>query len=198
MPSKTKKDSVNIYLNGDEKDTMGINVHEHYIIQMNTTLQDDNKRLSNENICFENKLNDLQDELDRMEKSKTYMKGLIKNLVEIDKNREIITTNNKYIISQQTKHCNNILTNSRRYIMVAHIMCCFLSLFNFLFIDFNINHIILITTLTLYSYSNINFVNKHFIPPKFNKELNVIKELTKENKDTIKAIDYLYEYIESL
>jgi uncharacterized membrane protein len=200
MPTtRSKKDSVNIYVNGDEKDTMSAtNIHENYIIQMNNSLNEENKILRMDNKESQHKIDELEEEIERMEKSKTYMKGLLKNFVEIDTHRKTIIKNYKHIISQKNQYENNISSVSKRYMMAIQLAITVLVILNFLMMGFSLNSILLAISLGMYSYSNFTFVKKTFISPKFTQEFSIIKNSTTDINETIKAIDYLHEYIDCL
>jgi hypothetical protein len=126
------------------------------------------------------------------------MKGLLKNFVEIDTHRKTIIKNYKHIISQKNQYENNISSVSKRYMMAIQLAITVLVILNFLMMGFSLNSILLAISLGMYSYSNFTFVKKTFISPKFTQEFSIIKNSTTDINETIKAIDYLHEYIDCL
>ena len=82
--SKDGKKPVNITINeGQESKTD--NVYENYIIQMNQKLKEENDSLREEVAELTSNNTDLEEDLDKEEKSKTYMKGLMHNLYDMKK-----------------------------------------------------------------------------------------------------------------
>ena len=82
--SKNDKKPVNITIN-EGKESKTDNVYENYIIQMNQKLKEENDSLREEVAELTSNNTDLEEDLDKEEKSKTYMKGLMHNLYDMKK-----------------------------------------------------------------------------------------------------------------
>ena len=100
----TKKETINIFLKNNDNTTDKNDIlkdstpYERYIIQMNETLQIDNRNLVKEVNDLEKKNNELEEENESYDTSKRYTRGLLKNLVELEKLHSQITFNTKFIL----------------------------------------------------------------------------------------------------
>ena len=80
--SKNDKKPVNITIN-ESQESKTDNVYENYIIQMNQKLKEENDSLREEVAELTSNNTDLEEDLSKEEKSKTYMKGLMHNLYDM-------------------------------------------------------------------------------------------------------------------
>ena len=90
------QEHVNIFLTtATQKDKVlaGATPQENYIILMNDTLQAEQRTLTKQIQELEVTIDELEADNDRMEKGRTYMKGLLKNFNELGKYREIVIQN---------------------------------------------------------------------------------------------------------
>jgi len=82
----TSTDNVRIFISGqaeEDKVLLGASPHEKYIILMNDTLQADYRQSTSKIVDLEAQISELENDNENMEKGRTYMKGLLKNFVEI-------------------------------------------------------------------------------------------------------------------
>jgi len=101
MNSDTK--DINIFFKNTDQQRGVLDTatpHEKYIILMNGTLHETNKELSEQVTSLSDTVAELEEDNRRMEISKTYMKGLLKNFAEVDKLRVKTTLNDE----EQVKH----------------------------------------------------------------------------------------------
>lgn len=185
-----KKETVNnIYLNSEtvkNKVFKDSTAQTRYIILMNDTLQSENRNLNNRIAELEMKQNEMDEEADKNDTSKRYIKGLLKNLVELEKMRDEISKISKNI-THNIKNSYNKLLN----IVTIIIMIIILSPI----IYFNYYQLFSIITLIFYFVKN---KLKITICPEFydeNKKINEIEIEIKKIKDTQ---DFLSEYIDNL
>lgn len=185
-----KKETVNnIYLNSEtvkNKVFKDSTPQTRYIILMNDTLQSENRNLNNRIAELEMKQNEMDEEADKNDTSKRYIKGLLKNLVELEKMRDEISKISKNI-THNIKNSYNKLLN----IVTIIIMIIILSPI----IYFNYYQLFSIITLIFYFVKN---KLKITICPEFydeNKKINEIEIEIKKIKDTQ---DFLSEYIDNL
>lgn len=85
-----EKISINlngIRLNPLEQVLKNASTNEKYIILQNNTLQKENESLKQELRELKQQFQSIEDENERMEKGRIYMKGLLKNFVNIEENR---------------------------------------------------------------------------------------------------------------
>jgi len=201
------KENIGIYFKSEEskedvlKNASG---YEKYIILMNETLQSESRDLAKEIKEVQQNNDDLQDQIDKSETTIRYMRGLLKNLVELDRLR--ITINSNYN-DFSVKIKDNILYNIE-YIKKFQIMYRLSALILFIAIlyqmnaDYKIIIFILCTNLLNFIYSE--FVYYHF--EKSNRRnINTHIALNNKNLETNKEIkkitdaqDFLYDYIDSL
>ena len=80
--SKNDKKPVNITIN-ESQESKTDNIYENYIIQMNQKLKEENDSLREEVAELTSNNTDLEEDLSKEEKSKTYMKGLMHNLYDM-------------------------------------------------------------------------------------------------------------------
>ena len=90
------QEHVNIFLTTTaQKDKVlaGATPQENYIILMNDTLQAEQRTLTKQIQELEVTIDELETDNDRMEKGRTYMKGLLKNFNELGKYRKEVIQN---------------------------------------------------------------------------------------------------------
>lgn len=115
------ENKLNIYFKSDEVKSNifnGSSSHERYIILMNETLQTENRNLSAQLKELENKISESEEEIDRYDVSKRYTKGLLKNLVELDKFKSIIANNNENIANKTSSDLNDYKIKARRHVRI--------------------------------------------------------------------------------
>ena len=131
----TKKETINIFLKNNNDNTNDIlkdsTTYERYIIQMNETLQIDNRNLVKEVHDLEEKKNLLEEENESYDTSKRYTRGLLKNLVELQKLHSQITFNTKFILLENDKYIKNFYNNQKYYFRLLEYF--FIILFSFIF-----------------------------------------------------------------
>ena len=82
---------------------------------MNETLQNENKELNITIKNLEKQISEYEEEIDQYDTSKRYTKGLLKNLVELEKMRNRISENNDKLYSQIRDEHNKIYKNNKFY-----------------------------------------------------------------------------------
>lgn len=93
MSIESKTESINIYLRDQDTKTRilsDLSAERKYIILQNDTLQAENKTLNSKINELENQIDELETDSGKMERSMTYIKGMLKNFVEVDKLYRII------------------------------------------------------------------------------------------------------------
>ena len=84
----TSTDNVRIFISGqadEDKILRGASPHEKYIILMNDTLQAEYRQSTRKIVDLEAHICELEADNETMESGRTYMKGLLKNFIEITK-----------------------------------------------------------------------------------------------------------------
>lgn len=192
---------VNIYFTNDKsRDNMlkDSTPYERYIILMNETLQVENRKLSSNIHELEKKVGELEEENETYDESKRYTRGLLKNLVEMEKMHSQISTKYKLMFLDSKDYISKYFKN---YIYSFRIIECILiclyaiiyhnDIFNniefLLFFAFSIIPIIFIEI----------FFNK-FDLPVYKNDIEIIKETEEKIKKISDSQDFLSDYIDNL
>ena len=172
---------------------------QKYIILQNDALQKENKELNKLLHDIEAKVSEYEEQIDNSDTSKRYIKGLLKNLVEMEKMRKEISDINKNILKE------NVMFITEYKIKIQNQECydAILKLFNIIiFFCFGfINSVQLCVGLILYLVFFIHFLHKSstlFVLPKNDKELARIEEIENTIKETERNHDFLFDHIDSL
>jgi hypothetical protein len=199
LRSNTEKvsENVNIYMKNDsikENILKDSSSYERYIILMNESLQNENKELNTTIKNLEKQIADYEEEVDKYDVSKRYTKGLLKNLVELERLRTKISENNEKMYSDIKDDCNKTFKNNKFYLrlyeLITLVICSvlfeinFLDLFQFiLFMNFII--------INFYAFEKINIKIKN-VKCLENDELYIkIKKINDSQ-------DFLNDYIDNI
>lgn len=125
--------SHTIYLNTAEaKDCQDRGDTHGYIIQQNSQLHGENKELHARINELEKELADSEGDSDRQEKSLTYMRGLLHNLVEKDKLEKGLV---EYVISESEYREKRVkLLESELLVFCRKAMGCYYGMFMFFYL----------------------------------------------------------------
>ena len=190
-------ENVNIYMKNDltkENILKDSSSYERYIILMNETLQNENKELNITIKNLEKQISEYEEEIDQYDTSKRYTKGLLKNLVELEKMRNRISENNDKLYSQIRDEHNKIYKNNKFYMRFYELIT--LIIFS---VFYEIKIIELIHFFIFMFFIIINF----YMFEKINKKIEDIKCV--ENDDLLIKIkkindsqDFLNDYIDNI
>jgi len=190
---------VNIYLNNRaEIDNIckDASPHEKYIILMNQSLHMENIEVNKKNRELETRIDELEEENENFDNAKRYTRGLLKNLVELEKLRSKIAelNKNKYesIYSNVKKHISKWKYNFR--ILEA----MFVLFFGVVYMNMNnIHEYIIFISMFMPPFV---FVESFFYS--FTLSKNTEDEEIKKTEEIIKKIsdsqDFLNEYIDCI
>ena len=193
----TTPENISIYLGAPshkEKVLTGANPHEKYIILMNDTLQADNRKLTSTVTDLESQITDLESDSDRMEKSKTYMKGLLKNFVEITRWYIDIGIQQETIISGIISDITTFKYKATRHLRILQSM---MIIFMAIWYEYHTLSVFLpimwvVTIMLAFQESTLWNLNIGTYKPNRDK----IRELTKEINDAEAAQDYIHVLID--
>ena len=200
------KENIGIYFKNEESkdDTLkNASSYEKYIILINETLQTENRNLSKEIKEVEQNNDDLQDQIDKSDTTIRYMRGLLKNLVELDRLRITINDNyDDFIVKNKDNTLYYIEYIKKFQIMYRISALIFIAILYQMNADYKTIIFILCTNLLNFVYSE--FVYYHFECSN-HKNINTHIALTNKNFETNKEIkkitdaqDFLYDYIDYL
>ncbi len=191
------KDNINIYLNRDsDKDKVlsGASPQEKYIILMNDTLQADNKRLTKQISELETQVEEFEGDIERMDKGKACLKGMLNNFNEIDKlSREVV----KIEKEMRCDTVNFINTYRNRTTKLLRILESALVVVFAISYYFSISASILVSIVIILSIADAESTISCFQAPRFPLKEARLKEIAKEIIEANKGQDYIHELIES-
>lgn len=190
-------ENVNIYLNTQAKkdDVLSqATPQEKYILLMNDSLQYKNKELESNINDLEAQIEVFEEDNNRMEKGRTYMKGLLKNFVEIhnwfttvtDKQKNIITN-----ISSEINKFKHMATKHLRYLQTVMILFLAVWYEYHKFIDF---FPILTIFAIIAAFQESTLWNLRI--PEYVKDKNTISNLMEEIRKANAAQDYIHILID--
>jgi hypothetical protein len=212
MSAENEKIHINIFKNNESQIEQSSNKSESYIILMNEDLNNKNRDYIIEIEQLTYQVNDLEEMNDKSEKSITYMRGLLKNIIGLKKLinevNKIYKEHDKNIL-EINKCISNLVLNLNKSINILPIIysivivLCFLmnisNLYNIIIQTF----VIVITLLINFTYVNldIRFILEY---SKYNNSKNIIFSSTRkyinEKEEEIKKIedanDFLNEYVD--
>ena len=197
-----KSENVNIYFkNHEDRESLNktASPYEKYIILMNETLQMENREHLAVNKEIEAKLEEVEEENGKLETSCRYMRGLLKNLVELEKLKTSACTSLTKINSSYETKFKKDKININRYMMIYEIglvLVLAVSL-QVYFLDFT-QFLFLMSFLTGNSFFVRNVLVKKFDIPVCTVEKADINEINTKIKKLKDGTDYLNEYIDSL
>ena len=195
------KESVNIFFKSNQDETRvmeNASSSEKYIILQNEILQKENRALRNSIKNLKTLNSEMEDQIDSNDQSKRYIKGLLKNLVELEKLRAEVQSKNTKMRSETHTIVSSFKENSEKHIKYLKtfifIFFCILWEFHLL----NIKHFITILSPTLICLAFIINMNSKLQLPSFETELESISQTEEEIKKITDAQDFLSEHIDSL
>lgn len=192
------KETVNIYLHDkDVKEGVlsGASPHEKYIILMNDMLQAENREYVSQIKELEERVEEMEAELGSTETRNNNIKGLLKNFHEMDKWRRELYKHEKKILNDTQNSVLSFKDRATRHlrvlqaILVLFVGLCFeyFPLFKFLPV---LGMVMIIVAFQESTLHNLQL-------PLFPKEEQRINKLKEDITKTIKAQDYIYEFLDS-
>lgn len=199
MSTDSKEESVHIYLKTDDPKASsvleGASAHEKYIILMNETLQRNAKNDQATIKDLENKVEELEDETDRVDARRNYLKSLVKNFHEMHKMNEKLSD----LQSQMTRITqNSVRVYKSRAAWHTRILHCLLVLVFGLSCEFNdMVSSGLMGTMVIIVIAFHHSLLKNLQLPSLTSREERVSKLSKEKKKINDAQDYIHEFIES-
>lgn len=192
------KEALHIYLNNDGKNGQtkdGENVYERYLILTNNKLQWEHDQSVKEISGLRSKLEEMEEEVDRSDKSRIYLKGMLKNFNEIRKWDESL---NK-LESRMYKGTKNDLIDYKqlltRYFMMMIFFFCTVSGCCLAFFDSTVDFMIITSVFVSVAIGN-NMIMNTIIVRSYTKEELEKKTILKDKGVVLKAQDYIHDFID--
>ena len=192
---------VNIYFTNDKardntlKDSTP---YERYIILMNESLQSENKKLCSENNVLESRISELEEENELYDNSKRYTRGLLKNLVELEKLHSEISAKHKLMFLDSKNYINSYF---KKYIYQFRIFETFLFCLSAIIYHNNIFSYKQFLLFSIFFITPVVFTEiifNKFDLPLYTKDIEIIKETEEKIKKISDSQDFLSDYIDNL
>jgi hypothetical protein len=168
--------------------------HERYIILMNDTLQGDNRKLTKSLTDLESQIEELETDNSRMENSKTYMKGLLKNFIEITNwYKESGTIYNTTVLKMVSDFKGLKYKAVRHLRILQTIMIIFMALW-FEYQPIIISLPVIGVIICNLAFQESTLYNLNICP--YKTDINKISDLAKEIKNAEAAQDYIHVLID--
>ena len=202
MSPETPHTEYKIYLDSAKKDKIleDANTYEKYVILQNETLHTKVTELQEEFKILQSSVEELEEDNDRMEKSKGYTTNLLKNFSELDKlNIKWREESNKHYKEIQKNQKNFIKTTTRVIMSFELLFTIYFTIYLY-YLSSVFGIFFRVVLYILFIYLSIEF---YFITLK-QMEFILIEKTNKMKtiKDNIKKInecyDFINEYIENV
>lgn len=195
------KETLNIYLNNDgiKNDILtNSSPYEKYIIHMNDTLQSENKTLQENNHSLETRITELENENESFDNSKRYTRGLLKNLVELDKLKTKVVSNNKIMYQGINKYIKTYIdTNKYMFRILETVLTVIMAIIYHIQIFDVIQFLIFFSTICC-PVIFVEIMFNKFKLPNYSTELALIHKSLEEIEKINDSQDFLNEYIDCI
>lgn len=178
-----------------------------YIVSLNEKLLDENKKLRQDISELQSEHDTLENELDQREKQVTYMRGLLKNFVALDKLKQNVADEYKLLNADNQKLQSVYEQTQKNHYIVDIVYMVFISLIFFLYLIFELNTMEVMISCFLVDHSiKFYFYRKHNENVNYKEKINMfcksrldkIQNSTNEIERIMKGCDFLNEYIDSI
>ena len=190
--------AVNIFFKSNDKEDIlkGSTPYERYIILKNETIHGENRQLNLKINELQNENNSLQEDVDKYDTSTRYIKGLLKNLSELEKLTSTISSERDVISTKNFTFYKNFKIKAQKHIyyLQAIMFVIMAILYEFKFLS-QLQSIIVIFIILFNIAFTQNMLNNLILD---NTENQVIVNTKKKIDDIHKGQDFLYDYIDTL
>ena len=190
-------DRVNIFLRNDstKNDILaGASPHEKYIILTNDTLQAENRQHVERVKELESQVEDLEGDIERMEKGKACLKGMLNNFNEMNKMKTNVAKIETEIRQETTNHIRLFKHKANKQLrMLEAFMVCVLGICY----EWQFSNCYILAGVMMIFIADAESTIANLTIPTFSDKENKLNELHSEIKEADKAQDYIHELIES-
>lgn len=191
-----EKEGIHIYVKEGEKDPLlaKASVHERYIILMNDTLHQQNKEAESKISALESQVEELENQSDRDDKRRNYIKGLLKNFHELHKwNEELYQLESKMRKGARTTiylYKGRASWHLRLLLVIFTILVGISYEFHEFWVTVQLGSLLLIVASFQIS------MLKNLILPTFPELEKKVEEIQVLKKKVLVAQDYIHEFID--
>lgn len=190
-------DRVNIFLGNDSVKNeilTGASPQEKYIILTNDTLQAENRQHVDRVKELESQVEDLEGDIERMEKGKACLKGMLNNFNEMNKMKTNVAKIETEIRQDTTNHISLFKHKATKQLrMLEAFMVCVLGICY----EWNFGNCYILAGVMMIFIADAESTIANLTIPTFSDKENKLNELQSEIKEADKAQDYIHELIES-
>lgn len=190
-------DRVNIFLGNDstKNDILsGASPQEKYIILINDTLQTENRQHIDRVKELESQVEDLEGDIERMEKGKACLKGMLNNFNEMNKMKTNVAKIETEIRQETTNHIRLFKHKANKQLrMLEAFMVCVLGICY----EWNFGNCYILAGVMMIFIADAESTIANLTIPTFSDKENKLNELQSEINEADKAQDYIHELIES-
>tara|TARA_B100001094_G_scaffold319806_1_gene365111 strand:+ start:490 stop:1089 length:600 start_codon:yes stop_codon:yes gene_type:complete len=190
-------DRVNIFLGNDSTKNeilSGASPQEKYIILINDTLQTENRQHIDRVKELESQVEDLEGDIERMEKGKACLKGMLNNFNEMNKMKTNVAKIETEIRQETTNHIRLFKHKANKQLrMLEAFMVCVLGICY----EWNFGNCYILAGVMMIFIADAESTIANLTIPIFTDKENKLNQLHSEIKEADKAQDYIHELIES-
>jgi len=202
MSSNSSSTEYKIYLDSSKKEEIlgDAKTYEKYVILQNETLHNKVNQLQDKVNSLESTIEELQDDNDRMEKSKGYTKNLLKNFSELDKlNIKWREESNKHYKEIQKKQNNFIKTTSHIIMLFELLFTAYLAIyFYYLNSIYKIIFRVVLYILFIYLSREFHSITLKYMEFDLIEKTNKVKTIKEDIKKINDCYDFINEYIDNV
>jgi hypothetical protein len=192
-------DDIHIHLKNteDAKCAKGIpDVFQQYVIEQNKTLQEENRIYREQIKDQEFKNEELEDEADKHDASKRYIKGLLKNLVVVDEMRENICNLENKTTDETCDTVHMFKLRAYKHLRFVEMLMALLAALAWEYADSSSIIVLYPLLLIFAAFQESTLAN--LVVMENRERRKRIKSIEKEIKEISKSQEFIHEHIDSL
>lgn len=202
MSSESSHNEYKIYLDSAKKDKIlgDAKTYEKYVILQNETLHNKVNELQEKINCLDSTIEGLEDDNDRMEKSKGYTKNLLKNFSELDKlNIKWREESNKHYKEIKNKQKNFIKTTTQVIMLFEVLFTVYLAIyFYYLNSIFGVFVRGVLYIFFIYLSREFYFITLKYVEFDLIEKTSKVKTIKEDIKKINDCYDFINEYIDNV
>lgn len=169
---------------------------ENYLIRMNEKLRTENENFKKELSDLDKAKSDLEDEVDRTDRTRSYTKNLMKNFIIVDRLRVKLVKRETLILKEITQKCFKKMSKGIYNIFGIYLMFILL-LMPFLEYQFTIINTTFLGAQTVYTFFYV-LKEKESLKNEYESKSKSLAPLIKEIIEIEKSQDFITDHIDSL
>jgi hypothetical protein len=192
-------DDIHIHLKNSEDAKCGKvipDAFQQYVIEQNKTLQQENRTYREQIKDQEFKNEELEDEGDKHDASKRYIKGLLKNLIIVDEMREKICDLENKTTDEISDTIDTFKVRAYKHLRFFEMLMALLAAIAWEYADYSGVMVLYPLLLTFVAFQESTLANLIIVENRERRKR--IKAIAKEIKEISRAQEFIHEHIDSL